>query len=357
MRCGIIGLPQSGKTTLFQILTRSAPSESHRHGETQHIGIVPVPDSRLDQLVEIFTPDKTTYATVEYADVAAIGKEALKESAYLNTLRNLDSLLHVVRVFRNDAVPHVKNTIDPGRDIEDLNLDLILTDLTTIENRELKLEKDRKKAKNPDHEREQAVLVKARQWLETGKPLREVAWAEDEKKRIKGYSFLSEKPMLLVLNAGEEMLGESDEVLRSYGQNEPKPNTLAVVVCGKLEAELALMSNAEIKEFLQGFSLKEPPTQRVIRATLDLMGYICFLTAGEKECRAWSIPKGSTAVQAAGAIHSDIEKHFIRAEVIYWQDLIDAGSFAAAKQKGILRLEGKEYLVKDGDVLTIRHSG
>ncbi|MBI3894795.1 MAG: redox-regulated ATPase YchF [Acidobacteria bacterium] len=357
MKCGIIGLPQAGKTTLFQILTRTTPQESHRHGEAQHIGTVMIPEKRLDRLARLFSSAKTVYPSIEYVDVAAIGKDTLKETGYLMNLRNMDGLVHVVRLFRNEAVPYAKGSLDPQRDIASVELDLILTDLGVVENRREKLEKDRKKIKNPDLEKEQELLQKVQQCLEAEKPLREADWTEEEKKRLRGFAFLSEKPMLVVLNIGEELEGGMDEVLRSTGLDQPRLRTRATVVCGKLEAEIATLPDAEMSEFLQGYGLADSATQRVIRATLDVMDQILFLTSGEKESRAWLAPKGATAAQAAGVIHSDMEKHFIRAEVVPWEKLLEAGDYAAARQKGILRLEGKEYVVQDGDVLIIRHTG
>ena len=358
MSCGIIGFPQVGKTSLFQILTGKTPQESHGHSEA-HIGVVEVPDQRLDRLVKLFTPLKTTYARVEYVDVGAITKDSLKETAYLTTLRNLDALAHVVRVFRNDAVPHFQGSIDPQRDIANLDLELILADLGVIENRLDKLEKDRKKIKNPGLEKEQFLLEKARQWLETEKPLREAAWSDEEQKQLRGFTFLSGKPMLLVLNAGEEEAGALESVLAKAGLDglANRPHTLATAVSAKIEAELAIMSDSEAQEFLASYGLHESGRSRLLRATHELLGFIVFFTVGDKECRAWTIPRGATAAQAAGAIHSDLEKHFIRAEVVRWDELLEAGSLAGARQKGVLRLEGKEYVVQDGEIVHIRHSG
>ncbi|MBI4458435.1 MAG: redox-regulated ATPase YchF [Acidobacteria bacterium] len=357
MRCGIIGLSQAGKTTLFQILTRTTPQESHRRGEAQHIGTVTIPDKRVERLAKVFVSPKTTYPTIEFVDVAAIGKDTLRETAYLMTLRNMDALVHVVRLFRDEAIPYAKGSLDPQRDIASVELELILTDLEVVENRSEKLEKDRQKIKNPDLPREQAVLEKARQCLEAEKPLREADWTEDEKKRLRGFAFLSAKPMLIVLNIGEEFAGGMNEALRSTGLDQARPGTRCAVVCGKLEAEIATLPDEEMAEFLKGFGLADSATQRVIGATLQALDLMLFLTAGEKECRAWLAPKGATAAQAAGVIHTDLEKHFIRAEVVPWEKLLEAGDYAGARQMGVLRLEGKDYVVQDGDVLYIRHTG
>lgn len=358
MSCGIIGLPQVGKTSLFQILTGKTLADSHAHGE-QHIGTVAVPDERLDRLSKLFSPPRTIYAKVEYADVAAISKETLKETGYLASLRNMDALLHVVRVFRDDSVAHIKGSIDPKRDIADVEFDLMLADLGIIENRLERLEKDRKKIKNPELEREQALLERAKNWLETEKPLREAVWSDEEKKRLRGFTFLSEKPLLLVLNVGEEEVTNLDAVLAEAGLSDlgSRPQTLATAVSAKIEAELALMSEADAAEFLKSYGLRESGRTRLLRATYELLGFIVFFTVGEEECRAWTIPRGATAVQAAGVIHTDLAKHFIRAEVVPWEQLLETGSLAAARQKGVLRLEGKDYVVHDGEMVHIRHSG
>ncbi len=358
MACGIIGLPQVGKTSLFQILTGRTPADSHGHGE-QHIGTVAVPDGRLDRLSKLFSPPRTIFAKVEYVDVAAISKDTLKETGYLASLRNMDALLHVVRVFRDESVPHLKGSIDPKRDIADVEFDLMLADLGIIENRLERIEKDRKKLKTPELEREQVLLEKAKQWLESEKPLREAPWSGEEKKRLRGFMFLSEKPMLVVLNVGEEEVADLEAVLTQAGLNDirNRPQTLATAVSAKIEAELALMSEADAAEFLKSYGLHESGRTRLLRATYELLGYIVFFTVGEEECRAWTIPLGATAVQAAAAIHTDLSKHFIRAEVVPWDQLLETGSLAAARQKGILRLEGKDYVVHDGEIVHIRHSG
>ncbi len=358
MACGIIGLPQSGKTSLFQILTGKT-LELHTHADTQHIGAVTVPDDRLERLAKIFSPPRTIYAKVEYIDVGAISKETLKENAYLATLRTMDALAHVVRAFHDESVPHVKGSIDPKRDIADVELEMMLADLGIIENRLERLEKDRKKINNPELAREQELLEKARKHLESEKPLREADWNEEEKKRLKGFTFLSGKPLLIVVNVGEEDAAELDNVIPKFGLDHLKgrPNTVVTAVSAKVEAELAMMSEAEAKEFLASYGLHESGRTRLLRATFELLGFIAFFTVGEDECRAWTIPRGSTAVQAAGAIHTDLAKHFIRAEVVPWKELLDAGGFAVARQRGVLRLEGKDYVVHDGEVVHIRHSG
>ena len=359
MRIGIIGLVQAGKTSIFRVLTHAPAADSHQHKDAQQVGIARVPDRRLDQLVPLFSPEKTVYATVECVDVAPIGEDTLRETAYLTALRQTDALLHVVRTFTDDTVPHIKGSIDAARDVSDVDLELILTDLGVIENRLARIEKDRKKMQGADLGSEQELLERAKKVLEDNRPLRSADWTEEEKKLLRGFTFLSEKPMLIVFNVGEDQASRGDEIL-----NDPKlkplwdrPGTLAVAVCGKLEAELAMMSEEEARDFLATYGLKEPARDRLVRASHALLGLIVFFTVGEKECRAWNIRRGATAQQAAGVIHSDLEKHFIRAEVIPWDQLLEAGSLAAARQKGTLRLEGKDYIVEDGDICHIRHSG
>ncbi|MBI4465178.1 MAG: redox-regulated ATPase YchF [Acidobacteria bacterium] len=359
MKCALIGFPQAGKTSVFQILTHLPASESHHHGELQQIGVVPIPDERLDRLAKLVSAAKITYATIEYVDFAAVDQETLRETAYLANFRNVDALLHVVRAFASNSVAHVKGDVDPLRDIANMDLDLIVSDLAVVENRLAKLEKDLKKMRGPELERERALLEKVKQWLETEKPLRDGEWTDAESKQLRGFSFLSAKPMLLVLNVGEEQASRMEQVIGTLGlaQASARRQTLATAVSAKIEAELAMMSDSEAAEFLSSYNLAEPGRNRLIRTTLELLGLIVFFTPGEKEARAWTIPKGATALQAAGAIHSDLEKHFIRAEVVAWEKLLEAGGHAGARQKGILRLEGKDYVVQDGDAIYVRHTG
>ena len=358
MKWGIIGLPQVGKTTLFEVLTRTHPHESHRRDEA-HLGIVRVPDERLDRLAGLFPSPKVTHASAEFVDVAAISKETLKETAYLVNLRTMDGLAHVVRLFHNEAVAHLPGALDPLRDITNVEVDLILADLGVAENRLEKLEKERKKIKSFELEREQGVLEKARQWLESGKPLREGDWTEDEKKQIRGFSFLSEKPMLVALNVDDAQASNPDAALQVAGLDalRTRPYTRVIAIGGKLEAELAMLPESEAAEFMSGYGLTELGSKRILRATCELLDLITFFTLGDKECRAWNIPRGSTALQAAGAVHSDFEKHFIRAEVVAWERFLEVGGWAGVRPKGALKLEGKEYVVQDGEVINIRHSG
>ncbi len=357
MQTAIIGLPMVGKTSLFTILT--GVHEQTRVGSTEvRVGVAKVPDARLGALAELFNPPRTVHATVEYLDFPSISKETLRDPSQLASLRVVDALAHVLRVFESDVVPHEKGSVDPLRDMRDVEMELILSDLMVIEKRLERLEKDRKKIKNPELDREYELLEKARAVLESDQPLRVMELSAEDQKRIRGFQFLSQKPMLYVLNIGEEDAPRLREIEAEY-RNGPLagyPRTAVTAVCGKVEAELTELSADEAGEYLASYGLKESGLERLISATYSLLGLMSFLTAGEDEVRAWTVPMNSTAVKAAGAIHSDFEKKFIRAEVIDWQDLIDCGGYSGARDKGHLRLEGKEYIVKNGDVLVIRHS-
>jgi GTP-binding protein YchF len=361
MKSGIIGLPQVGKTSLFKILTKvDVSARGHSNPREAHLGIAKVPDDRLDRLAVQYNPKKLTHASVEYADVAAIGQEALKETAFLTNLRTVDALAHVLRAFDDPAIPHV-GEINPLRDAKTVDFDLIVSDLGQVEKRLERLEKDLKKMKNAELERENDLILRAKAHLEKELPLREMEISADDEKRIRGFMFLSQKPILYVLNVNEsQTLGaDLENAVAKFGLKEiaARKNAGATAICGKVEAELAEMSDEEAMEFLSSYGLKESGLTRLIRKTYELLGVISFFTIGEDECRAWTVPKSSRAQNAAGAIHSDLEKHFIRAETIHWDTLLEAGSEANARAKGQLRLEGKDYIVQDGDVLHIRHSG
>ena len=359
MKTGIIGLPQVGKTSLFKILTK-AHVEAHANPREAHIGVAKVPDERLDRLAALYNPRKLIHASVEYADVAAIGQEALKETAYASSLRQVDAMAHVLRAFDDPSIPHVGD-IDPVRDAKNVEVDLIINDLGQIEKRMERLEKDLKKARTSELEREHELLLKCKEQVEKEPPLRELELAPEDRKRLRGFMFLSQKPMLYVLNVSEsaDLGAELASAVEKYRLAElaGRPNAGATAICGKVEAELAEMDDSEAAEFLASYNLKESGLTRLIRKTYELLGLISFFTVGEDECRAWTIARGTRAVEAAGAIHSDLEKHFIRAETMHWDALLEAGSEANARARGTLRLEGKDYIVKDGDVMHIRHSG
>jgi hypothetical protein len=356
MQTAIVGLPMTGKSSLFTILT--GVHESARVGVMEaRKGVAKVPDPRLDALARVFEPPKVVYAQVEYLDFPAISKEALREASYLGSLRTVDALAHVLRVFDDETVPHEKGSVDAVRDLDDVDLELILSDLVVIEKRMERLDKDRKKLKSPELDKEFELLVRAKAALEENKPLRSLEFSIEDEKRIRGFQFLSQKPLLCVLNAGEadapRLAGiESDFAARVL---HGRPNTGVTAVCGKIEAELAELSGDDAREVMESYGLREPGLNRLIASTYHLLGLMSFLTAGETECRAWTIPRNSTAVKAAGAIHSDFEKKFIRAEVVNWKDLVAHNGYAGLRGTPLLRLEGKEYIVKDGDVLVIRH--
>jgi ribosome-binding ATPase len=355
MQTGIIGLPQVGKTTLFRILTR-APVDP-KGGQATHVGVAKVPEPRLLELAKLYHPKKITYATVQYVDLAGVQKERMRES--LASLRDVDAIAHVIRVFDDPSVPHSEGTIDPLRDATNLDLELILSDHEQVSKRLERVEKDLKKKREPLLEHEKAVLEKCKAHLQAEKPLRELQLTVEERKPVSGFLFLSQRPMLYVLNLGDNEAAEMDKAIEKHklAALQGRPNTAVVAVCGRLEAELAEMDEKEAAELLASYGLKEPGLNRLIHATYDLMGLIPFFTAGEPEVRAWTIRKGATAVKAAGEIHSDIEKGFIRAEVVRCEDLLAAGSIAVAKEQAQVRLEGKEYIVQEGDVMLFRHSG
>ena len=358
MKTGIIGLPQVGKTSLFKILTKAHVEARASHNPKEaHIGVAKVPDDRLDRLSALFNPRKLVHASVEYADVAAIGKEALKETAYLSSLRTVDALAHVLRAFDDPAIAHVGD-LDPLRDAKNVDFDLIVSDLGQVESRLERLEKDLKKKKSPELEKEHELLLRAKAHLETEKPLREMEMTKEDKKVVRGFMFLSEKPMLYVINVNESTeLGKDLETagskynLRDYAS---RPNTSATAICGKVEAELADMPDEEAAEFLSSYGLTESGLTRLIRTSYDLLGLISFFTVGEDECRAWSIARGTPAQLAAGEIHSDIQRGFIRAEVVSYDALTTRGTMAACREHGEVRLEGKEYTVQDGDIINFR---
>jgi ribosome-binding ATPase len=356
MKTAIIGLPMTGKTSLFTILT-GAHQEARIGSTSARMGVAKVPDARLEALAKLFEPNKLTHAAVDYVDMPAVSKESLRDASYVASLRIVDAFAHVLRLFEDDTVPHEKGSVDPLRDLEDVETELILSDLVVIEKRLERLEKDRKKIKNPELDREFELLEKCKAAVDANTPLRQLELDPEEEKRIRGFQFLSQKPMLYVLNLGEANAPRLHDKEREYreGALGGRKGAAVAAICGKVEAELAELPPAEQKDYLASYGLAESGLERLISATYALLGLMSFLTAGEDEVRAWTIPFHSTAVKAAGAIHSDFEKKFIRAEVVNWKSLVDWGGYAGVRDKGLLRLEGKEYIVKDGDVLVIRH--
>jgi GTP-binding protein YchF len=357
LRAGLIGFPSSGKTALFQLLTsaREAPRPSTK--TDANVGVSRVHDARLDRLTALFNPRKKVPATVEFADIAGAGR-ATGAAALLDVapFRNADALVHVLRLFRDPAVPHPSGSIDPARDARAMEDELVLADLGVVERRLERLEKDLKKGGSADLRREQELLVRCRAELEDGRPLRALALEAEDLKRLRGFQFLSAKPLLLVLNLDETDLAQADRAVEGAGLAAflSGAATRAVPICVRIELEIAELDPADAPAFMADLGLRESGLDRVIRASYDLLGYISFFTVGEDECRAWSIPRGTAAQAAAGEIHTDIARGFIRAEVVGHETLLARGSLAACREHGELRLEGKEYVVQDGDVITVR---
>ena len=362
LRAALIGFPATGKTTLFQLMTaiRESGRAAHGRGDVQ-IGVSKVPDARLDRLTAMFNPKKRVPATVEFADLAGTGggAQALVDVA---AYKNADALVHVVRAFRDEAVPHVKETIDPARDAQAMEDELILADLGVAERRVERIEKDLKKARSAELEKERDLMARCREALESGTPLRALNLAGDDLKRLRGFQLLSAKPLLVVINLDENDVSEIGADVERAAEKTgltaflSRAATRAVAVCAKIELEIAQLDAADATQFLADLGLSESGLDRVIRATYDLLGYMSFFTVGEDECRAWSIPRGTAAQLAAGEIHSDIARGFIRAEVVPYDALIARGSLAACRDHGEMRLEGKEYVVADGDIINFRHA-
>lgn len=356
MRTAIIGLPQVGKTSLFKILTGAAVER--RVGVTKvQLGMARVPDPRLEALAQLFQPTKVTPATVEYADMPGLSREALRQPSYIGSLRTVDAFAHVLRLFEDDTVMHVDGTLDAERDWENIDIELILNDLQVVENRLARIEKDLKRIKDPSLGQERDLLEECRSWLEEERPLREMHLAPEQAKRLKGFQFLSEKPMLLVLNIGEESTPEIHAIEERYRAAlvGSRKNLSVTAVCGSVESELVDLDPEDRAEYLESFGLSESGIERLVSATYDLLGLISFLTAGETECRAWTVKRACSAVEAAGTVHTDFARKFIRAETIHWETLVGRGGYSRARDHGELRLEGKNYVVQDGEVLVIRH--
>ena len=356
MKTAIIGLPQVGKTSLFKILTGVA-SEGRIGATKVQLGVASVPDTRLAALAEVFQPEQVKPATVEYADMPGLSREALRAPSYIGSLRTVDAFAHVLRMFEDDTVMHVEGSVDPVRDWANIDLELILNDLQVMENRLARVEKDLKRIKDSGLASEMALLRECQDWLERERPLRELHLSPAQAKQIKGFRFLSEKPMLLVLNVGDDRAEEIREIEQAFKADflEGRENVAVSAVCGSIEAELVDLDEADRKEFFESFGLSESGIERLVAATYRLLGLMSFLTASKKECRAWTVRLGASALESAGTVHTDFAKRFIRAETIQWNKLVEHGGYAKARQRGALRLEGKQYVVQDGDVLLIRH--
>jgi GTP-binding protein YchF len=354
MRLGIIGLPNSGKTTIFNALTRSAlPTGAATSGQFEiNTAVVNVPDARVDKLKAMYNPRKTTYTQVTYVDIGGlekgVGDGGLK-GQFRNELSQVDGFLHVVRAFKDENVPHPYETIDPQRDVEILDSEFLLTDLVMIETRIERLEAElRRKGRTVEKvvSDEMDMLQRLKAQLEAEQPLRDLGLTEAEIKPLRGYGFLSLKPALIVLNIDDSNL---DAAL-----NYPHQHSTVVSLQGKIEAELSQLDSEDAQVFMEEYGITELSAAKVIRLSYELMAIQSFFTVGEDEVRAWDVSIGATAPEAAGVIHSDLQKGFIRAEVMHYDDLIAAGSEAALKAQGKFRLEGRDYVVQDGDIVHIR---
>jgi len=357
LRAALIGLPSSGKTTLFQLMT--SIHDTPRGKGDVNIGISKVPDERLDKLTAMYNPRKRVPATVEFTDivVARGGAQALVDVV---GYKNADALVHVVRAFRDPAVAHPAGSIDPARDAQTMEDELILADLGVAERRLERIEKDLKKGKSAELDKERDLVQRCKEALEHGTPLRALQLAGEDLKRLRGFQFLSAKPLVLVINLDEsEVADVGADVGRAAQKTGLAPflahaATRAIALCTKIELEIAQLGAEDAKAFLADLGLNESGLDRVIRTSYDLLGYISFFTVGEDECRAWSIARGTPAQLAAGEIHSDIQRGFIRAEVVAYDALIGRGSMAACREHGEVRLEGKDYVVQDGDIINFR---
>ncbi len=350
MKLGIIGLPQSGKTTIFNALTRAAqPTDSAGRMEI-HTGVVDVPDLRVDRLVEFYSARKTVRAKVTYVDIAGLGSgnAGAISGSLLNQLSQMDGFIHVVRCFEDENVAHVLSSIDPARDIANMDAELLLNDQIKIESKLERLHDDGRKGGRDkgEIERETKLFEKLNDTLLQEQPLRTLVLNDEEERLIQGYGFLTRKPMLVVLNLAE---GQAAPSITGSGAD-----YRMIPLQGKIEMEIAQLPEEEAQVFLQEYGIEEPGLNRMIRESYQLLGLLSFFTAGEKEVHAWTVHTGAAAPEAAGTIHSDMLQGFIRAEVIAYDDLMDAGSMAEARNRGKLRVEGKNYIVQDGDILEIR---
>ena len=363
MQVAIVGLARSGKTTVFNTLTRGEAETGGFGGMTVNVGVVKVPDERLAKLTEIFKPKREVPADVTYVDLPAPptspdGREAAEIPAdQLARLRTADELLHVVRAFADDAVPHPDGSVDPWRDVEQLDLEFALADLSVIDKRIEKLSTSGRHgtpAEREANERELVVLEKLAPPLREGKPIRDVELDDDEQKRIRGFRFLTEKPVLILLNIGEADIPRSAEIASEFAKRYQHRYSQAEALSAQVEMEIGQLDAEDAQVFREEMGLTESSLERVIRLSYELLGLISFFTAGPDETRAWTIPAGSTAVDAAAAIHTDLARGFIRAEIVAYEDLIQLKSFAEARKHAKLRSEGKHYLMKDGEVTEIR---
>jgi len=358
LRAALIGFPSSGKSTLFQLMT-SAKDAPRGKGDVA-IGISKVPDARLDILTAMYNPRKRVPATVEFTDLIAPSRTGAQALVDVAAYKNADALVHVVRAFRDAAVPHPSGSINPARDAQAMEDELILADLGVAERRLERIEKDLKKGKSTELDRERELVQRCKAALEEGTPLRALGLTGDDRKRLSGFQLLSAKPLLLVINLDESDVADVGadvaKAAAATGLTDflAHAETKAVALCAKIELEISQLDDEDKKMFLGELGLTESGLDRVIRTAYDLLGYMSFFTVGEDECRAWSIHRGTQAQLAAGEIHSDIQRGFIRAEVVSYDSLTTRGSMAVSREHGEVRLEGKEYVVQDGDIINFR---